>query len=44
MCGNDFITAVSEGRVTFDVLDKAEMYDSVKQFVHKTKTAVTIQF
>ena len=43
-CGNDFITAINDGRVTFDVLDKTAAYDSVKQFKHLTKSGVTIQF
>ena len=44
MCGADFITAINDGRVSFDVLDKTAAYDSVKQFNHLTKTGVTIQF
>ena len=44
MCGKDFIERLADGRVTFDVMDKGAVYDSVKQFKHKTDTAITIQF
>ena len=47
-CGNEFLSAVANGDITFDVLDKYHAYITSHQFAYLRndgpKTSVTIQY
>jgi hypothetical protein len=44
VCGADFLKAISNGRVTFDAMDKQAVYDTADQHRHLGEKMVTIQF
>jgi len=44
LCGQKFLTALMEGQVKFDILDKTDIYSTSKQWKSMTKSGVTIGF